>query len=138
MYTIYVKFTCLPEKRAAFIEKVKETGVLEAIRGEDGCIRYDYYLSEKDPNELLLIEQWTSKEHQQIHIGQPHMDTLRGFKGAYITDTVLGEVDLKYAYRICLELFRKTRKFLLDKQRSVLYNDKADFGDRRNCSNMAA
>ena len=73
MYTIYVKFTCLPEKREAFIQKVKETGILAAIRAEDGCIRYDYYLSEKDPNELLLLEQWQTKEHQQIHITQPHM-----------------------------------------------------------------
>ena len=40
MYTIYVKFTCLPERRAAFIERVKAEGVLEAIRAEDGCIRY--------------------------------------------------------------------------------------------------
>ena len=95
MYTIYVKFTCLPQKREGFIEKVKESGVLDAIRAEDGCHRYDYYLSEKDPNELLLIEQWETKEHQQIHLTQPHMDTLRSFKGDYITDTKLGEIELK-------------------------------------------
>ncbi len=95
MYTIYVKFTCLPEKREAFIEKVKETGVLDAIRAENGCIRYDYYLSEKDPNELLLIEQWESQKHQQIHIEQPHMVRLREFKGNYITDTILGEIEFK-------------------------------------------
>lgn len=95
MYTIYVKFTCLPQKREAFIQKVKETGVLDAIRAEDGCIRYDYYLSEKDPNELLLIEQWEAKTYQQVHLDQPHMDTLRSFKGEYITDTILGEIELK-------------------------------------------
>lgn len=95
MYTIYVKFECLPDKREAFIKKVKESGVLDSIRAEDGCIRYDYYLSEKDPNELLLIEQWESKQHQQIHIEQPHMDTLRSFKGDYITNTVLSEIELK-------------------------------------------
>ncbi len=94
MYTIYVKFTCLPGKREAFIQKVKDTGILEAIRKECGCIRYDYYLSEKDPNELLLLEQWESKQHQQIHIEQPHMAQLRGFKGDYITDTKLGEIAL--------------------------------------------
>ncbi len=94
MYTIYVKFDCLPNKREKFIDKVKETGVLDAIRAENGCIRYDYYLSEKDPNELLLIEQWESKEHQQIHVKQPHMDTLRSFKDDYITNTVLGEIEL--------------------------------------------
>ena len=95
MYTIYVKFTCLPEKREAFIQIVKETGILAAIRAEDGCIRYDYYLSEKDPNELLLLEQWQTKEHQQIHIGQPHMARLRALKDDYITNTQLGEVELK-------------------------------------------
>ena len=95
MYTIYVKFTCLPEKREAFVEKMKETGILEAVRAEDGCYRYDYYFSQKDPNELLLIEQWESREHQKIHIKQPHMVQLRTFKNDYITDTVLGEIELK-------------------------------------------
>ena len=95
MYTIYVKFECLPQKRELFIEKVKTTGVLDAIRAEDGCIKYDYYLSENNPCELLLIEQWVSKEHQQIHITQPHMDTLRSFKSDYITNTILGEVEIK-------------------------------------------
>lgn len=95
MYTIYVKFDCLEGKREAFIQKVKQTGILEAVRAEDGCIRYDYYLSEKDPNELLLIEQWESKNHQQIHIEQPHMAELRSFKNDYIINTKLGEVELK-------------------------------------------
>ena len=95
MYTIYVKFTCLPQKREAFIEKVKQTGILDAIRAEDGCIKYDYYLSEKDPNELLLIEQWESKQHQQTHIAQPHMARLRELKDDYITNTHLGEVELR-------------------------------------------
>ncbi len=95
MYTIYVKFECLPQKREAFIQKVKDTGILDAIRAEDGCIRYDYYLSEKDANELLLIEQWETKQHQQIHITQPHMAQLREFKNDYITNTVLGEIELR-------------------------------------------
>lgn len=95
MYMIYVKFECLPQKREEFIRRVKTEGVLEAIRGEDGCIRYDYYLSEKDPNELLLLEQWETKQHQQIHLTQPHMAQLRSFKDDYITNTVLGEIELK-------------------------------------------
>lgn len=95
MYTIYVKFECLPQKREGFIQKMKQTGVLEAIRAEDGCKKYDYYLSDKDPNELLLIEQWETKQHQQIHMTQPHMALLREFKGDYITKTVLGEIELK-------------------------------------------
>ena len=95
MYTIYVKFTCLPGKREAFVEKMKETGILTAIRAEDGCHRYDYYLSEKDPELLLLIEQWETPRHQKVHIGQPHMAQMRSFKDDYITNTVIGEIELK-------------------------------------------
>lgn len=95
MYTIYVRFECFDNKREDFIKKVKATGVLEAIRNEDGCIKYDYYLSEKDNNELLLIEKWQTKEHQQIHLKAPHMDTLRSFKDDYIKTTAIGEIELK-------------------------------------------
>ncbi|MBQ7034075.1 MAG: antibiotic biosynthesis monooxygenase [Clostridia bacterium] len=91
MYTIYVIFKSFPGKREAFIEKVKEEGLVDAIRAENGCIRYDYYFSEKDPDEILLIEAWETKEHQQIHINQPHMARLRAIKEDYIISTTLGE-----------------------------------------------
>ena len=95
MYTIYVTFQCAEGKREAFIKKVKEEGIVDAVRAEDGCIRYDYYYSEKDPNELLLIEAWESKQHQQIHIEQPHMAKLREIKPDYIVSTKLGEFTLQ-------------------------------------------
>ncbi len=94
MYTIYVKFDCLPQKREAFIQKMKDTGILAAIRAEDGCHKYDYYLSDEDPNEILLVEQWESKQHQQVHMTQPHMASLREFQGEYIVSAVLGEIAL--------------------------------------------
>ena len=94
MYTIYVKFECLPKKREGFVEKLKETGILDAIRAEDGCIKYDFYFSEKDSTELLLIEQWESKQHQEIHITQPHMAKQQEYNGNYVVNTVLGEIEL--------------------------------------------
>ena len=95
MYQIYVSFKCHPGKREGFVERVKQEGVLSAIRAEDGCLRYDYYFSDSDPNELLLIEVWETREHQQVHIGQPHMDTLRTFRNDYIESATLGEFDIK-------------------------------------------
>ncbi len=95
MYTIYVVFQCYPNQREAFVQRVKEEGIVDAVRAEDGCIRYDYYFSEKDPCELLLIEAWESQKHQQIHIEQPHMEKLRSFKGDYIETTTLGEFTVK-------------------------------------------
>lgn len=95
MYTIYVKFNCLPGKREEFVEAVKAAGVLDAIRTEDGCLRYDYYYSDSDPCELLLIEAWESKHHQEVHIGQPHMATLRTLKEGRVVSGKLGEFELK-------------------------------------------
>ena len=95
MYTIYVTFQCFDGKREAFLQRVNEEGIAQAVREEDGCIRYDYYLSEKDPNEILLIEAWETQRHQQVHIEQPHMAQLRAFKGEYIAATKLGEFTLK-------------------------------------------
>ena len=95
MYTIYVSFTCYPEKREAFVERVRKEGILDAVLAEDGCYRYDYYFSEKDADEILLIEAWESKKHQEIHIEQPHMARLRELKPDFVLDTKLGEFELK-------------------------------------------
>jgi quinol monooxygenase YgiN len=95
MYTIYVVFKTVDGKREQFIEKVKAEGIVDAVRAEDGCLRYDYYYSEKDKNEILLIEAWESAEHQKVHITQPHMARLREIKEGYILSTTLGEFELK-------------------------------------------
>ena len=95
MYNIYVVFKCFDGKREAFVERVRKEGILAAVQSEDGFHRYDYYFSEKDKNELLLIEAWETKEHQQLHIAQEHMAKLRSFKGEYIETTTLGEFEIK-------------------------------------------
>ena len=95
MYTIYVIFKSYPQKREAFIEKLKSEDIISSIRNEKGCKKYDYYFSEKDPDEILLIEAWETKEHQQIHLTQPHMDRLREIKNDYIISTNLGEFEIK-------------------------------------------
>ena len=95
MYKIYVQFKCYPNKREAFVDAVKKEGILSAIRAEDGCLRYDYYFSDSDENEILLIEAWESKAHQQVHMTQPHMARLQQMKGDYIESTILGEFELK-------------------------------------------
>ena len=95
MYNIYVTFKCHQGKREAFVQRVKDEGILDAVLAENGCHRYDYYFSDKDKNELLLIESWETQKHQQIHIEQPHMCALRSFKDDYILSTTLGEFELK-------------------------------------------
>ena len=95
MYTIYVVFKCVEGKREEYVERLKSEGIVDSVRKEDGCIRYDYYFSEKDPDEILLIEAWESKKHQEIHIEQPHMAKLRELKPEFVVSTKLGEFELK-------------------------------------------
>lgn len=95
MYTIYVVFKCVSGKRAEYIERLKAEGIVDAIRKEDGCIRYDYYFSENNPDEILLIEAWETKKHQEIHLEQPHMLRLRELKPDFVLSTRLGEFELK-------------------------------------------
>lgn len=95
MYTISVVFKCLPGKREAFVERVRAEGILAAVRAEDGCHGYDYYYSDSDACELLLLEAWETKRHQEVHIDQPHMAKLRSFKAEYIESTTLREYTLK-------------------------------------------
>jgi quinol monooxygenase YgiN len=93
MYNIYVIFKSKDGLREQFIKKIREEGIVDEVLKEKGCIRYDYYFSEKDANEILLIEAWETKEDQQIHITQPHMARLREIKNDYIISTTLGEFD---------------------------------------------
>ena len=95
MFRIYVTFRAFEGKREAFVEALKKEGILAAIRAEDGCLMYDFYYSEKDENELLLVEAWESRRHQEIHMTQEHMARFRILKGNYIESSHLGEFDLK-------------------------------------------
>ena len=95
VFNIYVVFKCKDGLREKFIERVYSEKIVDEIRAENGCIRYDYYFTEKDKNEILLIETWESREHQQVHLTQPHMEKLREFKDDYILSTIIGEFDFK-------------------------------------------
>ena len=98
MLNIYVKYTAKEGCREKFLREIVEQGILTAIRNEDGCIMYDYYLSAQDENVVLLLEQWVSEEHQRIHMQQPHMKTLMELKDKYISDVTLGKVELCDAF----------------------------------------
>ncbi len=95
MYTIAVIFKCFPGKREEYIELLTKEGIVDAIRNEDGCISYDYYFSQSDKDEILLIEKWDKKETQQLHITLPHTVKMLSFKDGYVKSTEIKEFELK-------------------------------------------
>lgn len=94
MYRIYVTFRCFEGKREAFINRLKDDGILSAIRAEDGCEMYDFYFSEEDKNALLLVEAWTSRHHQAVHMTTEHMARFRVVKDTYVATSHLGEFEI--------------------------------------------
>ncbi len=84
---LLVTYTARPGQRDAFLQAVLQSGAAESIRQEDGCLRYDYFLSAERPEEILLVEEWASAEQQQTHLQQPHMQQLKQWKEQYIAAT---------------------------------------------------
>ena len=89
MLLIQVTYTMRPGQRDAFVRKIRETGILDAIRGEEGCLGYSYYLPEEEDGTLLLVEKWTGAPAQKAHLETPHMKQMAAFKPEYVADTKL-------------------------------------------------
>ena len=89
MLKLSVNYFAKPGRREEFLRRIVEGGILAAIRAEEGCLRYDYYLSCQNEDEILLREEWDSAEHQRIHMEQEHMKRLRIIKDDCIADTQL-------------------------------------------------
>ena len=89
MLLIQVTYTMRPGQREAFVRRIRESGILDAIRGEDGCLGYSYYLPEEEDGTLLLIEKWTGAPAQKAHLETPHMKQMAAFKPEYVADTKL-------------------------------------------------
>ena len=94
-FTILVIYTAKNGKdRASFVKEITESGVLNAIRNENGCHAYDYYFSNEDEKTLVLYEKWESPNHQKVHMTQPHMKTAMEIKGKYIDSVKLKKIDI--------------------------------------------
>lgn len=89
MLLIQVTYTMRPGQRDAFVRKIRESGILDAIRGEEGCLGYSYYLPEEEDGTLLLIEKWTGAPAQKAHLETPHMKQMAAFKPEYVADSKL-------------------------------------------------
>lgn len=89
MLKLSVNYFAKPGRREEFLRRIVEGGILAAIRAEEGCLRYDYYLSCQNEDEILLLEEWDTAEHQRTHMEQKHMKRLRVIKDDCIADTQL-------------------------------------------------
>ena len=93
MLNLYVIYTTKPSMRQEFLNALHDSGILEIIRNEDGCMMYELSLSDSNENELLLIERWTEPAYQQMHMQQEHMKRFREIKNRFVDASVLGRYE---------------------------------------------
>lgn len=66
-----------------FVEEMEASGTADAIRREEGNEKYDYFLSLKDPETVLLIDSWRDQEALDLHHASPMMATLAALRDKY-------------------------------------------------------
>ena len=87
MMLFQVTYTMLPGQRDAFLQMMRESGILDQIRREEGCLDYRYYLPEEEDGTLLLVERWTGPEAQKANMATSHMARLGQVKAQYVAET---------------------------------------------------
>ena len=109
MITVNLYYTGTNGSARAFAEEMVQTGVVTAIRAEDGNLRYEYFFPMDDPETVLLIDQWRDQEAIDVHHASPMMGKIAALRGKYdlhmkverfvSEDAGLPEKDLKFIKR---------------------------------------
>ena len=83
MITVNLYYQGREGSARAFAREMTESGVVAAIRAEEGNLRYEYYQSLDDPETLLLIDSWASQEAIDAHHATPMMATIAALREKY-------------------------------------------------------
>ena len=67
----------------AFAEEMEESGIADAIRAEEGNLRYQYFQLLDDPETILLIDSWTDQAAIDAHHASPMMAQLAALREKY-------------------------------------------------------
>ena len=66
-----------------FAEEMESSGTADAIRAEDGNLRYEYFIPMDDPETILLIDSWRDQEALDIHHASSMMATIAALREKY-------------------------------------------------------
>lgn len=88
-FTLYVTYKAKKEMGKTFVNEVVESGLRTEILKEKGCLKYDYYYSSLNEDEVFLLEIWEDETAQKEHIKSANMTKLKEIKDKYIIDTLI-------------------------------------------------
>ncbi|MFP0822403.1 putative quinol monooxygenase, partial [Acinetobacter baumannii] len=52
--------------------------VIEPTLQEEGCLKYELYISENDSSRYFFLEEWRSREDLDIHLASDYIQSLFG------------------------------------------------------------
>ncbi len=81
--TINLYYTGKNGSARQFAEEMTSSGIVAAIRAEDGNLRYEYFQPFDDPETVLLIDSWTDQEAIDAHHASAMMLRLAALREKY-------------------------------------------------------
>lgn len=81
--TVNLYYTGEKGNARKFAEEMIKSGTVEAIRKEEGNLRYEYFLPLEDPETVLLIDSWKDQEAIDRHHASPMMERITELREKY-------------------------------------------------------
>lgn len=66
-----------------FAEEMEQSGTAALIRGEEGCLKYEYFQPLNDPETVLLIDVWKNQQSIDRHHASEMMKTVAALREKY-------------------------------------------------------
>ena len=67
----------------AFAEEMESRGIADAIRAEEGNLRYEYFIPLSDPETVLLIDSWKDQASLDKHHASAMMSEIAKLRDKY-------------------------------------------------------
>jgi quinol monooxygenase YgiN len=80
---VNLRYTGVNGNARKFAQEMESTGTADAIRAEEGNLRYEYYVPMNDPETVLLIDAWENQEAIDRHHASPMMQTITSLREKY-------------------------------------------------------
>lgn len=66
-----------------FAQEMENSGTADAIRREEGNLRYEYFIPMQDEETVLLIDSWENQQALDVHHASPMMQTIAALRDKY-------------------------------------------------------
>lgn len=81
--TVNLYYTGKDGSARKFAEEMMSSGIVDAVRAEEGNERYEYFFPMEDPETVLLIDRWRDQEAIDFHHKSEMMKQIAALREKY-------------------------------------------------------